>query len=101
MPKVVIWHMAKNGVRKHETEVASGLNVLIGAWNVGLDEIGFGDCGGNLVCASCHVRVKNGTFNDMKPDERYMLETLPRTFPESRLACQLRVAGDCEVEWVG
>lgn len=101
MPKVIIWHKAHDGVRKLEMNVAAGLNVLIGAWQVGMDEFGFGDCGGNLVCASCHVRVKNGTFLPMKLDEQYALETLPEIFAESRLACQLKVTGDCEVEWVG
>lgn len=97
MPKVIIWNKDK----RLETDVPSGLNVLIGAWNLGLDELGFGDCGGNLVCASCHVRVKNGTFAEMKLDEKYLLETLPVTWPESRCACQLKVTGECEVEWVG
>jgi ferredoxin len=97
MPKVVITFKDK----RYETEVAKGLNVLIGAWNVGLDEMGFGDCGGNLVCASCHVRVKSGTFPDMKLDEKYTLEELPVIHADSRLACQLRVSEDCEVEWQG
>ena len=72
MPKVVITYKDKC----YETEVATGLNVLIGAWNVGLDEMGFGDCGGNLVCASCHVRVKSGTFPEMKLDEIWWNQTI-------------------------
>ena len=101
MPKVVIWHMAQAGVRRLETEVPAGLNVLIGAYNTGLEDYGFGDCGGNLICASCHVRVKSGTFPPMKLDEQYLLETLPHVHPDSRLACQLTVKADCEVEWMG
>lgn len=97
MPKVVITHKGQ----RYETEVPTGLNVLIGAWNVGLDASGFGDCGGNLICASCHVRVKSGTFPPMKADEQYTMETLPQVYPDSRLACQLRVSGECEVEWQG
>lgn len=97
MPKVVITHKGQ----RYETEVSTGLNVLIGAWNVGLDAAGFGDCGGNLICASCHVRVKSGTFPAMKLDEQYTLDTLPQVYPDSRLACQLRVSEDCEVEWQG
>jgi len=86
---------------RHEVNVAVGLHVLMGGFQAGLDDFGFGDCGGNLVCASCHVRVKSGTFPDMKLDEQYLLETLPVTYPDSRLACQLVVKGECEVEWVG
>ena len=97
MPKVVIINRGE----RLESDAPTGLNVLIGAWNVGLDEKGFGDCGGNLVCTSCHVRVKSGTFPDMKRDEAYMLETLPQVYPDSRLGCQLKVTTDCEVEWVG
>lgn len=97
MAKVIIRHKEQI----YETQVANGLNVLIGAWNVGLDVMGFGDCGGNLVCASCHVRVKSGTFAPMKPDEQYAMETLAQVWADSRLACQLRVTDDCDVEWVG
>lgn len=97
MPKVLISY--KDTV--YEASVPVGMSVLIGASMVGLDERGFGDCGGNLVCATCHVRVKSGTFSAMKPDEALMLGTLPQAYADSRLGCQLRVSDDCAVEWMG
>lgn len=97
MPKVVILSRGE----RYEVNVPSGLHVMMGGVTAGLDSFGFGDCGGNLVCASCHVRVKSGTFPPMKLDEQYLLETLPMVYPDSRLACQLVVKEDCEVEWVG
>ncbi|PZP39168.1 MAG: ferredoxin [Pseudomonas fluorescens] len=97
MPKVTILYKE----RTYESNVPTNMNVLIGATMSGLDELGFGDCGGNLVCATCHVRVKSGTFPAMKSDEEFMLETLPSVFADSRLACQLKVQEDCVVEWVG
>lgn len=97
MPKVVIHYQGT----RYETSVPSGLHVLLGGFNVGLDEFGYGDCGGNCICASCHVRVKSGNFPPMKADEKYLLDTLPHVHADSRLSCQLVVKEDCEVEWVG
>jgi len=97
VPRVMIRYKQET----HEVQVSAGLSVLIAASLAGLEEMGFGDCGGNLVCATCHVRVNSGTFAPMKPDEQLMLDTLPRTHPNSRLGCQLRVSDDCDVEWMG
>lgn len=97
MPKVVIRYQD----HAYEAQVPTGMSVRIGASMAGLDELGFGDCGGNLVCATCHVRVNSGTFPEMKYDEELMLGTLPQTFANSRLACQLRVSDDCDVVWMG
>jgi ferredoxin len=50
-------------------------------------------CGGMALCATCHVRVLEGhdslpVVNDAELD---ILDTLPTTHGDSRLACQLRV----------
>ena len=97
MPKVHIHYQGNT----YEANVPTGMSVLIGASMCGLEELGFGDCGGNLVCATCHVRVNSGTFPAMKYDEQLTLDTLPQTFANSRMACQLRVSEDCDVEWMG
>lgn len=53
------------------------------------------DCGGNAMCATCHVHVAADDFDRlpaMADDEREMLEvTRTPARPTSRLACQLRV----------
>ena len=97
MPQVIIRYKGK----AHEVQVPQGMSVLIGASLAGLDELGFGDCGGNLVCATCHVRVNSGTFAPMKVDEQMMLDTLTQIYPNSRLGCQLRVTDACDVDWMG
>lgn len=100
MIKVVMW---ARGVR-HEVELKEGQRLLAAGYMLGLDDMGFGDCGGNCNCGTCHVRVKTGIFPDMDREERFMLDTLPQAFADSRLACQLLAvpeAGPVEVEWMG
>lgn len=104
------WHgiMAKvtfilpNGVSR-VTEVGVGSRLVSGAFALGLDDAGFGECGGNCCCGTCHVRVKQGRFLPPAADEQAVLDTFPRVFPDSRLACQLTVredTGDVLAEWV-
>lgn len=52
-----------------------------------------GMCGGMALCATCHVRVLEGTTGDegAKDDEVAMLETLPEIFGNSRLSCQIKL----------
>ena len=50
-------------------------------------------CGGMALCATCHVEVLKGGehLEDPTVAELDMLDTLPSTTSESRLACQVRV----------
>ena len=50
-------------------------------------------CGGMALCATCHVEVlKGGEHLEGPTDaELDMLDTLPSTTPECRLACQIRI----------
>lgn len=91
-----------NGVRK-VVDVKPGYRVVSGAFALGLDEIGFGECGGNCTCGTCHVRVREGVFAPVQGDEEAVLDTFSKIYPDSRLACQLTVredTGDVTVEWV-
>lgn len=51
-------------------------------------------CGGMALCATCHVEVLEGGENlgPLSDAELDMLDTLPDAGPDSRLACQLRIA---------
>lgn len=89
------------GEERKTVTLANGLHAVVAGFTAGLDAKGFGDCGGNCTCGTCHVRVKEGTFEPMKRDERELLDLLPRIYPDSRLACQLVVREDCVLEWVG
>lgn len=57
-----------------------------------------GTCGGMALCATCHVVVTDALPSLSKPssDELDMLETLPYIYPESRLACQIKLNEDIQ-----
>jgi 2Fe-2S ferredoxin len=50
-------------------------------------------CGGMALCATCHVEVLSGGENLPEPEDQEldMLDTLPDSDDNSRLACQLRL----------
>ena len=53
-----------------------------------------GECGGNLVCATCHVYVAPEWQSKLKPPsgtEAELLELTERSTAESRLCCQIRL----------
>ena len=74
-----------------ETTLNKGERVLAAAYKLGLDEAGFGECGGNCVCSTCHVYVKKGLdlFPETTPAEEDLLDTVFTYQENSRLACQL------------
>ncbi|QJW97807.1 2Fe-2S iron-sulfur cluster-binding protein [Frigoriglobus tundricola] len=53
-------------------------------------------CGGNGICATCHVRVREGMdqLSAMDAKERRTLALVAEADPTSRLACQTHVHGD-------
>lgn len=72
-------------------DVADGTSVMRAAISNGIDGI-IGECGGQAMCATCHVYVEGEP--DLPPvgeDEDEMLDgtSAPR-LPESRLGCQLK-----------
>lgn len=55
------------------------------------------DCGGSMVCGTCHVYVLDGLRERLPAPsemESEMLEYVPDPHPEARLSCQLQVI-DC------
>jgi len=69
-------------------------SIMRAAVNHDVDGI-VGECGGQLMCATCHVyveKVGSGSLPEMSEDEDMMLDTTasPR-LPNSRLSCQLLV----------
>lgn len=75
-------------------ELFPGQTLLSGAYKLELDEIGYGECGGNCSCSTCHVYVQEGGegFAPPSTDEEDLLDTVPTVAANSRLGCQLRVA---------
>ena len=80
-------------------DVPLGDSVMEGAIQNGVDGI-VAECGGNCVCATCHVYVEEKFLPMLTPpdeNELAMLETTasPRK-SNSRLSCQLKVRPDFE-----
>ena len=53
-------------------------------------------CGGNGVCTTCMIKVKDGDVSEMTEKEEMM--GLDTESPEIRLGCQAKANGDCDVE---
>ena len=87
MSKLII----KTDAGEKETTLEKGERVLSAAYRLGLDEQGFGECGGNCVCSTCHVFVKKGAehFPGTSEPEEDLLDTVFNYQSNSRLACQL------------
>lgn len=79
--------------------VKAGDRLLKGAYSLEMDvRYGFGDCGGNCVCCTCHVYVEEGSegFDAPTAEEEDMLDTAFNLQDNSRLACQLKVTPEAE-----
>lgn len=75
-------------------DVAVGVSVMQGATSHGIDGI-VAECGGNAMCATCHVYVEPDQLDRLPPmsvDEDALLEgTASDRRANSRLSCQLPV----------
>lgn len=74
----------------HDLEALDGWRVMeiIRDWGLKIE----GQCGGACECATCHVLVDPAWADRVPPrseDEEDKLDTLPRVYPNSRLACQI------------
>jgi len=74
-----------------EIHAPLGANLMEIAVANGIDGI-LADCGGNLVCGTCHVVVPakyNAALPIQSEMEREMLECVPHPQPNTRLCCQI------------
>jgi len=95
MPKIT-FHRHDGGV--DIVAAAPGTSVMRAAVTHGVPGI-VGECGGQAMCATCHVYVRPEYLDDLPdigPDEEEMLDctAAPRDPERSRLSCQLPVGGD-------
>lgn len=97
MAEVIFHH---SGRPDDVVSVADGTTVMRAA--VGANVAGIiGECGGQAMCATCHVYVADEYLDRLPPiqeDEDEMLdETVePRDPERSRLGCQIRLEGPLE-----
>lgn len=84
---------------RDEIDARVGYSVMQNAVNNDVPGI-VGECGGNLMCATCHVYVEESFRDELAPvsdveDEMLGVTTAERR-PESRLSCQLIVSESLE-----
>jgi len=91
VPTVTYIH--PDGTRR-DVAVPAGKRVMQAAVGAGIDGI-VAECGGQAMCATCHVYVESpwaDTFPPVGPDEDEMLDdTVSERTDASRLSCQLVV----------
>lgn len=89
MPKVTF--IAHDGASR-SVEEPDGVSVMRAAQNAGVDGI-IAECGGSMMCATCHVYVRDpwlGKLPQMTATEDEMLTmTVSERKPSSRLSCQI------------
>jgi ferredoxin, 2Fe-2S len=80
---------------EHEVEAAVGTSVMMAAVDADIDGI-VAECGGSLMCATCHVYVDDafaGRVREMSSDEDEMLDAAAsERLPTSRLSCQIELS---------
>jgi len=76
-------------------DVPCGQSVMDGSVRNNLTGI-VAECGGSCSCATCHVYLDEGRFEEPSDEERELLEFAEGVRPESRLSCQLIVTDGCD-----
>ena len=80
-------------------ETRAGVSVMQAAINEGIDGI-VAECGGNAMCATCHVYVDpawEAKVPAIKQDEEDMLDsTASERKPNSRLSCQISMTPELD-----
>ena len=80
--------------RTERVDAENDASVMLAALTHGVDGI-VAECGGNAVCATCHVYVDEawaGKLDPVSGDEDALLDgTASERLPNSRLSCQIKV----------
>ncbi|MBT2266051.1 2Fe-2S iron-sulfur cluster-binding protein [Rhodococcus erythropolis] len=96
MPKVT--YIAVDGTEK-VFDVDDGISVMKAAILNGVDGI-VGECGGNLMCATCHVYVEPAWADRLAKKDEIEEEVLEEATSEvmacSRLSCQLVMGAETD-----
>jgi 2Fe-2S ferredoxin len=96
MPRVTYQPVAGPPVTIDATLGATARDVAIAS---GIDDI-VGECGGQLMCASCHVYVDEAFLDRLPPigdEEDEMLEsTASERLANSRLSCQIKLTEELD-----
>ncbi len=93
-----ITYVSTDGDRE-EVELAAGTTLKDGAIENGIDGI-VAECGGNAMCATCHVYVDEAWMDKLPERSEVEDELLDSTACErtetSRLSCQIRITAELD-----
>jgi 2Fe-2S ferredoxin len=96
MPTITYVH--PDAVRD-DVDLAAGTTVMLGAVAHGIEGI-VAECGGNCMCATCHVYVEPDQLDTLPPmsdEEDALLDgTAAERRPSSRLSCQITVTPELD-----
>jgi 2Fe-2S ferredoxin len=96
MPSVT--YISATGIAQN-IEVPSGTSVMQGALNRRVPGI-LGECGGNCMCATCHVYVDAAFLSRLPPakeNEKFMLSIAAEgPAANSRLSCQIKMTDELD-----
>ncbi|NMO03955.1 (2Fe-2S)-binding protein [Gordonia sp. TBRC 11910] len=93
----VIYHLPDGSIET--VDVPTGQSVMDGSVRNNLPGI-VAECGGSCSCATCHVYLDdaaNALFDPPSDEEAELMEFLEGAQPNSRLSCQLIIAGHGDV----
>jgi 2Fe-2S ferredoxin len=90
----IVTYVSPSGISR-QIDVPSGMSVMQAALNHRVEGI-LAECGGNCMCATCHVYVDPsflGRVSPAKDNEKFML-SIAAEGPEtnSRLSCQIKMS---------
>jgi 2Fe-2S ferredoxin len=94
----IVTYVSPSGISR-KIDVPSGMSVMQAALNHKVEGI-LGECGGNCMCATCHVYVDLSFLNRIPPakdNEKFML-SIAAEGPEtnSRLSCQIKMTEELD-----
>ena len=94
----IVTYVSPSG-NSRKIDVSSGMSVMQAALNHRVEGI-LGECGGNCMCATCHVYVVLTFLNRIPPakdNEKFML-SIAAEGPESnsRLSCQIKITEELD-----
>lgn len=81
---------------RHEIIAKDGVSVMQTALAADLEGI-IGECGGSMMCATCHCYDEEGRAGPRSDGEEEMLESaVSEVTDQSRLSCQIKVSPDLD-----
>jgi len=96
MPSVT--YVSSSGISR-KIDVPLGMSVMQAALNHKVEGI-LGECGGNCMCATCHVYLDPAFLNRVPPaqdNEKFMLSIAAEgPAPNSRLSCQIKMTEELD-----